>query len=116
MYHIPTPEARSCFEKAKDFSKIKQFDEALYFLDEALKIYPTYINVWNHKGIVLCKILCKDIDVMLNMSDILCEMGKTEESIEFVNIALKLNPKDIKVLNKKEEILDKLGKTNILTL
>jgi len=43
-------------------------------------------------------------------------MGKTEESIEFVNIALKLNPKDIKVLNKKEEILDKLGKTNILTL
>jgi len=64
MYHIPTPEARSCFEKARGLSKIKQFDEALYFLDEALK----------------------------------------------------LNPNDIDILNKKEEILDKLGKTKILTL
>jgi len=56
MHHIPTPEARSCFEKARDLSKIKQFDEALYFLDEALKLYPSYINVWNHKGVVLCNL------------------------------------------------------------
>lgn len=56
MYQIPTPEARFCFEKARDLSKIKQFDEALHFLDEALKLYPSYINVWNHKGVVLCKL------------------------------------------------------------
>jgi len=48
--------------------------------------------------------------------DLLCEMGRTEESIECINSALKLNPKDINMLNKKEEILDKLGKTKILTL
>ena len=53
---------------------------------------------------------------MLNKSDLLCEMGKMEESIECINIALKLNPNDINTLNKKEEILNKHGKTKILTL
>ncbi|MBY9014081.1 MAG: hypothetical protein KGD68_00170 [Candidatus Lokiarchaeota archaeon] len=50
---------------------------------------------------------------MLNKSNLLCEMGKTEESIECINIALKLIPNDINILNKKEEILEKLGKTKI---
>lgn len=64
---------------------------------------------------IVKEILCKDIDVMLNKSDLLCEMGKTEESMECINNALKLNPGDINLLDKKEEILNKHGKTKILT-
>ena len=57
----------------------------------------------------------KDIEVMLDKSNLLHEMGMTEVSIECINLALKLKPNDINLLNKKEEMLDKYGKTNILT-
>ncbi|NVM43651.1 MAG: hypothetical protein HWN79_01950 [Candidatus Lokiarchaeota archaeon] len=60
-------------------------------------------------------ILCKDIELMLDKSNLLYEMGKTEESIECINIALKLKPNDINLLNKKEEILNQFSETNFLT-
>ena len=52
---------------------------------------------------------------MLDKSNLLYEMGKTEESIECINIALKLKPNDINLLNKKEEILNQFSETNFLT-
>ncbi|NVM43653.1 MAG: tetratricopeptide repeat protein [Candidatus Lokiarchaeota archaeon] len=83
MYHIPTPEARSCFEKARDFCKIKQFNEALHFLDEALNFYPLYLNVLNQKGVVLCK------------------LGKPKEAIDCFNRAIEIKSNYIRAWNNK---------------
>ena len=92
MYRIPTPEARSCFEKARDLCEIQQFNEALNFLNEALNFYPLYLNVLNQKGVVLCK------------------LGKPKEAIDCFNRAIEIKSNYIRAWNNKGQAFSKLGK------
>jgi tetratricopeptide (TPR) repeat protein len=73
-------------------SKLKRYEEALSYFDQALELRPSYYSVLNNKGIALSK------------------LENYEEAINCYNKVLRFDPKYPHALSNKGETLRKLGK------
>lgn len=71
---------------------LKNYKEALKYLDECLKLNNKNIDAWNLKGALLI------------------ELGESERALKYLNKAMKFNPGSAVVLNNKGYALSKMGK------
>ncbi len=123
---IPSLKARAFFKRGKELCLNKQFHEGLQYFDKTLRLYPQYVNVWNHKGITFYNlekfeeaIDCFDKAIEIkpkytqawnNKGITLIELDKIEESINCFNKILDYKPMDINAWNNKGKALVKLAK------
>lgn len=70
---------------------LEQYEEALNYSNQLLKLNKNHPSNWNAKGVILGK------------------LGNYDEALEFINEALRLDPKDPYALLNKGETLRKMG-------
>lgn len=79
-------------EKGQEYSRLKLFDNSLYYFDRGLELKPDSFELWANKGMTLFW------------------MNKPSDAIKCINKSIEINPKDYKNWCKKGLVYKTQGK------
>lgn len=105
---------------------VEDYEQALPFLDRAVRLKSDYAEAWVNKGIALYKLGRHEEaleaqekalalkpnypDALVNKANALDELGRREEALDFLDRALELRPAFPDALNNKGVVLRKMGR------
>src|SRR3989338_6964908 len=88
-------QAKTCFEQAVNFMKLKQYPEAKRFLKNVLKIIPQHPN--SHQL----------------LSVIAAEQGDFEEALKFIKAAIEYQPQNLEFYYNRAMLYQRLHKQKL---
>lgn len=117
------------FKRGVEAIKINQYQDAISFFDEVLKINPNHFGALNTKGALLGKlgqyknaiqyfdkVLSTDphnLDALSNKGAALIELGQYNDALTYVDKVLEIDKNNLGAINNKKIILNNISFTPI---